>query len=296
MDASMYGGEGEMTKASGAVPEAPSPAWTAPFQPPVSAPSALAVDPLACLPGVRAVVAALAAESDEDLRWGGPDRLAEQVLALQRARELLEAQLLRRVAVMDATDAHRVVRARSVKGFLAQHAQLTDAHARDLVDRARRLRQVPPVAAAFAAGALSADQAATITRDLVHVQDQDLREQGACFLLDQAPRLHLPQLSRVSRELRARLSLEDEREPAPRRTWVRLAATGTSDDPFWVLSGELSATCGEKLRTALEAVMADPTPTGPRATASGWATPSTCSPPPPSTAATCPSPAANAPT
>ncbi|MFD0327840.1 DUF222 domain-containing protein [Streptacidiphilus monticola] len=254
------------------------------------------MDPLACLPGVRAVVAALAAESDEDLRWGGPDRLAEQVLALQRARELLEAQLLRRVAVMDATDAHRVVRARSVKGFLAQHAQLTDAHARDLVDRARRLRQVPPVAAAFAAGALSADQAATITRDLVHVQDQDLREQGACFLLDQAPRLHLPQLSRVSRELRARLSLEDEREPAPRRTWVRLAATGTSDDPFWVLSGELSATCGEKLRTALEAVMADPTPTGPRATASGWATPSTCSPPPPSTAATYPSPAANAPT
>ena len=116
-------------------------------------------DPLAVLPGIRDVIAALAAESDEDLRLSGPDRLAEAILAVQRAKERLEAQLLRRVAVFERTDGYRIAHSRSTKSFLAQHAQLSEHHARTLVTQAQQLERVPVVASADAALPASARSA-----------------------------------------------------------------------------------------------------------------------------------------
>ncbi|WP_030251878.1 HNH endonuclease signature motif containing protein, partial [Streptacidiphilus jeojiense] len=152
---------------------------------PVSSRTAVLSDPLRSVPGrPQAMLAALAGQDQEALRATGALALGEQVLALLRLGEMLEAELLRRVAVFDAMDGATVLRSRSTGGFLATHGQLASAP-----------------------------------------QDQ---------------------------------------APAGFQSWVKLSATGTTDRPFWVLSGELEALAGERLRTALEAAAGPPTTEDPR--------------------------------
>ena len=237
---------------------------------PVSSRTGVFTDPLRSLPGdPAAMLAALQAEDDDTLRAGGPHALAEQLLALQRLRDMLEAEQLRRVTAFDAVDGAQAVRCRSTKGFLRTHGQLTGASAGRLTARAAQLDAVPAVRTAQAAGTLGADQAAVIARHLAPVPDPGERARAEELLLAHAPALHLTQLARAAQELRARLTDQEhpgdtDTVPQPFQSWVRLSPTGTTDAPFWVLSGELNALAGEKLRIALEAAAGAPSAQDPR--------------------------------
>lgn len=231
---------------------------------PVSSRTALLAEPLRSVPGdPQAMVAALADQDDDALRAAGALALGEQVLALLRLGEMLEAELLRRVAVFEAMDGATVLRSRSTRGFLGTHGQVARASAGRLVTRAGQLAAVPAVRAAQAAGTLSGDQAQVIARHLAPVAEDQARAQAEELLVAHAPELHLSQLARAAEEVRVRLVAEEEpsageEDGAPFQSWVKLSATGTTERPFWVLSGELEGLAGERLRIALEAAAGPP--------------------------------------
>ena len=112
---------------------------------------------------------------------------------------------------------------------------------------------------------MSADQAAVIARHLSPIGDAQARAPAAELLLAHAPTLHLSQLARAAQEIRVRLVAEEEPvagEAAPPafQSWVKVSSTGSTDQPFWVLTGELDALGGERLRIALEAAAGAPRP------------------------------------
>ncbi|WP_051944486.1 HNH endonuclease signature motif containing protein [Streptacidiphilus rugosus] len=224
---------------------------------------AASTEPLRTLPSSSLTfLAALAAEDDDALCAAGASFQAEQLLALVRFEEMVGAELARRVAVFDRTGAVAATRSRTAKGFLQTHGQLSDRVAKQLVERARRLDTLRTVRTALTEGELSASQAEVIAHEITDVEDPQARAQAEDLLVGQAKELHLGQLKQAARQVRAHLV--EEQEPAVKdapalfRSTARLSQTGTSDDPFWVLTAELSAVAGEKLRVALEAAMGTP--------------------------------------
>ncbi|MEY9873624.1 hypothetical protein ABH931_003113 [Streptacidiphilus sp. MAP12-33] len=227
------------------------------------------VDPLRTLPASAGeLVRALAARGDDDLLVSGSAAQAEEILALVRLQEMVEAELLRRVAVFDRTGGFSAVRCRSTHGFLRVHAQLAAGHARHIVGLAEKLDRLETVRAAQAAGALSSDQVEILAKELAPIEDAQARRAAEELMVAQAPALHLAHLRQAAQQLHAHLVPEAEPqvgEAAPAfQSWIRLSRTGTSDNPFWVLSGELAPVVGEKLRTALEAAMGAPAEGDPR--------------------------------
>ncbi|WP_133260114.1 DUF222 domain-containing protein, partial [Streptacidiphilus pinicola] len=233
---------------------------------PAASAAASVVDVLRTLPSVvHALLAGLAGEGDEALMAAGPHFQAEQLLALERLEERLAAEKLRRLAVFDRMGGALAVRSSSTKGFLRTHAQMSQGRANRLVVLARELDRLPVVRDAQAAGVLSADQGEVLARELAPVDDPRARAEAAVLMVEHAPRLHLVQVRQAARQLHAHLVPERDgegvgggRAARPFQSWVRLSQTGTTSDPFWVVSGELSPLVGEKLRTALEAAMGTP--------------------------------------
>jgi hypothetical protein len=233
---------------------------------PLSSRQARFADPLRTLPGcVRELVAALAGEDDDALIGAGVDRLAEQFLALERVTEMLEAEKLRRLAVFDRIGGAVAVRCRTTKGFLRTHAQMGQGHANRMVNLARDLDRLPTVRQAQADGALSTDQVEILARELAPIQDAAARRAAEVLMVEQTPNLHLAHVRQAAQQIHAHLVPDKEAEEAEEggvpvvfQSWVKLSATGTSDRPFWVLSGELSPLAGEKLRVALEAATGTP--------------------------------------
>ncbi|WP_152629294.1 HNH endonuclease signature motif containing protein, partial [Streptacidiphilus jiangxiensis] len=212
---------------------------------------------------VHVLLAGLAGEGDEVLLAAGARFQAEQVLALERLEERLAAEKLRRLALFDRSGGALALRSRSTKGFLRTHGQMSLGRASRLVGLARELDRLPVVRCAQAAGGLSADQVGVLARELAPVEDEAARVAAQELLVAHAPGLHLVQLRQAARQLHAHLVPESEGEagvdaPGVFRSWVRLSRTGSSSDPFWVLSGELSPVVGEKLRSALEAAAGVP--------------------------------------
>ncbi|MEZ0066545.1 hypothetical protein ABIA32_002557 [Streptacidiphilus sp. MAP12-20] len=198
-------------------------------------------EPLRTLPAsALSFLAALAAEDDEVLHAAGARFQSEQLLALVRFEEMVGAELARRLAVFDRTGGATAVRSRTTKGFLRTHGQLAEKHANHLVGRARDLDRLRSVRAALAAGELSSSQVEVIAREIA------------------------PAAQQVHAHLVAEEDPKADDVPASFQSWAKLSPTGTSDDPFWVLSGELSPVVGEKLRVALEAAMGMPVDGDPR--------------------------------
>ncbi|MEZ0094726.1 DUF222 domain-containing protein [Streptacidiphilus sp. EB129] len=217
---------------------------------------------------VHALLAGLAGQDERQLQDAGARELAEQVLALQRLGEMLAAEQSRRLAVFDRTGGAGVVRCRSTKGFLRTHGQLAEGRAGRMVTLARELDRLPGVRAAQARGELSCDQVEILARELAPIQDDTARGQAETLMVEQAPKLHLAHVRQAAKQIHAHLVTDAQpaqtEAPAAFQSWVKLSPTGTSDDPFWVLSGELSPLAGERLRIALEAATAAPADGDPR--------------------------------
>ncbi|MEZ0069154.1 hypothetical protein ABIA32_005197 [Streptacidiphilus sp. MAP12-20] len=240
-----------------------------PLTPKSSRQARACAEPLRTLPAsALSFLAALAAEDDEVLHAAGARFQSEQLLALVRFEEMVGAELARRLAVFDRTGGATAVRSRSTKGFLRTHGQLAEKHANHLVGRARDLDKLRSVRTALASGELSSSQVEVIAREIAPVEDPQARRQAEELLIAQAKVLHLAGLRTAAQQVHAHLVAEEDPKnedvPASFQSWAKLSPTGTSDDPFWVLSGELSPVVGEKLRVALEAAMGAPVDGDPR--------------------------------
>jgi hypothetical protein len=211
----------------------------------------------------------LLAELDALLAEGLEGMVASQVLdrteLLVRVRNRVDAVLthvVRRAEVIQAPEHDGL---KSMQSWLRGHVRLSGGEARRLIRNGRALEQLPAVAQAFAAGAVTAEQVAVVAPvagievqaeavgqgvDLAAV-DATLAEVAACQ--------PFAQLGRVVHHYLARL---DPDGPEPDPTEGRSLTLSRHLDGGLSIRGELDAVGGEKLQAALESILQAARPAG----------------------------------
>jgi len=201
---------------------------------------------------------ALNALADDDLHALDDGALLDRTAALVRERNRLDAELARTVRAADVRQACERDGLKTMSSWLRGHARLSPSAGAQLVRSSRALEHLPVMAAAFAEGAVTADQVAVIapiTRDehlaAANEQGVDLSEVDAALTSIATSQPHQVLGQAVHRYL-AMLD-QDGPEPDPtegRRLVIARHADGSIAGRF-----DLDAVGGEKLQAALESVV-----------------------------------------
>jgi hypothetical protein len=204
---------------------------------------------------LSSAVDALAAD---DLHVMFAPQLLDRLGELLRIQNRLAAEIVRTVRECELTDAAEFDGLKSMAAWLRGHARLSARAATELVHTGRALDHLPAVAAAFAAGAVTAAQAGVIAQVArpeqladAAAQDVDLAEIDRALASVAGEQPH-ERLVGVVRHYREALD-PDGAEPDPtegRRLCFAAHADGTLG-----ITGQLDAVGGEKLRAALEALV-----------------------------------------
>ena len=209
--------------------------------------------------------AALDELSAEDLAGRFGPQLIEGVGALLVASNRLAAQVARRVRECELTQAPEHDGKASMASWLRGHALLSAGAASGLVRVGRALVQLPAVAAAFAAGALSAEAVAVIAPvaapdRLAAAAEQGIDLAGVDRLLAEvgAARPHA-ELRQVVQHYLARL---DPDGPEPDPTEQRALTIVRHADGSVSFRGELDAVGGERFQAAVESIQQANRPAG----------------------------------
>ena len=208
---------------------------------------------------------ALDALAAEDVQGLEARRQLDGIRDLLAARNRIEAQLARRVRAAELQQAPEDDGQASMRSWLRGHGRLSGGAAGQVVRLGRALDHLPAVAAAFAAGAVTAEQVAIIAPvakadrlAAAAAQGIDLGEVDAT-LAAVAAEARIEQLSRVVHHYLSRL---DPDGPEPDPTEDRSLTLSTLSDGTVVLRGQLDAVGGEKLKTAIESVVQADRPKG----------------------------------
>ncbi|MEX5720572.1 HNH endonuclease signature motif containing protein [Geodermatophilus maliterrae] len=204
------------------------------------------------------LAAALDALAGDDLPALLGPQLNQRLRLLLTAQNRLAAEVARTLRQGEQASAAEHDGLKTMQSWLRGHGHLSAAEAARLVATGRALEQLPAVAAAFAAGALTAGQAAVIAPvadpgNLARAADVgvDVAEVDAALAVV-AARQPYQKLSEVVCGYLDRLD-PDGPEPDPtegrRLTLVRHA------DGSRTIRGDLDAAGGEKLEVALEAIV-----------------------------------------
>ncbi|WP_345771930.1 DUF222 domain-containing protein, partial [Geodermatophilus sabuli] len=102
--------------------------------------------------------AALDALAGHDLHDLSDGALLERTAALVAVRNRLDAELTRTVRAADTRQAAEHDGLKTMQSWLRGHARLSTAEAGRIVRAGRALEHLPAVAAAFAAGTITAEQ------------------------------------------------------------------------------------------------------------------------------------------
>jgi hypothetical protein len=204
--------------------------------------------------GLSSVLDALA---DDDLHALDDGALLDRTAALIRERNRLDAELARTVRAADVRQACEHDGLKTMPSWLRTHTRLSAAAAAELVRSGRALAHLPALAAAFAAGEVTADQVAVVApiakdEHLAAAADQgvDLTEVDAALTSIATSQPH-QMLGQAVQHYRAMLD-QDGPEPDPtegRRLAIVKHADGSISGRF-----DLDAVGGEKLQAALESV------------------------------------------
>ncbi|MCW2683866.1 MAG: endonuclease [Blastococcus sp.] len=212
---------------------------------------------------------ALDALASDDVRSLSPRQQLEEISQLLEARNRIDAQLARRVRVADLQQAPEDDGRKTMQSWLRDLGRLSPGAAGQLVRNGRALDHLPVLASAFAAGAVTAEQVAVIApvakedrRAAALAQGVDLDELDRTLTAVAAGR-HIQQLNRVVHHYLSRL---DPDGPEPDPTDERSVTLSKFSDGTVVLRGQLDAVGGEKLQTALEAILQADRPKGDRRT------------------------------
>jgi hypothetical protein len=184
---------------------------------------------------------------------------------LVKVRNCVDAELTRTVRRAENIQAAEHDGLKSMRSWLQGHVRLAAREAHRLVVNGRALEQLPAVAAAFAAGAVTADQVAVIAPiAAVNVQAEavgqgvDLAGVDAALAEVAATHMHA-ELGKVVQHFLSRLR-PDGTEPDP--TEGRRLSIARHPDGSRSFRGELDAVGGEKFEAWLEALLQANRPAG----------------------------------
>src|SRR3954470_17396587 len=201
----------------------------------------------------------------DDLHRLPSAELLDRVAELVRARNRIDAELARTVRRAELAQAPEHDGLKTMASWLRGHARLSPAAAGQLVRNGRALEFLPAVAAACAAGVITAEQVGVLA-PVTRPEHQSGRRRpgrragpgrpraGAAA----APRQHV-QLGVVVDRYLARL---DPDGPEPDPTEGRSLTLSRHSDGWVSVRGQLDAVGGEKLAAALESLAQADRPAG----------------------------------
>jgi len=200
---------------------------------------------------------ALSGLGREDLHPLTSAALADDLVAIRKAIEGLEAQFSRRLHHFDRSRGFAATHSDSTQAWLRYELHMTGAGAADRVRVSRRLDELPSTFAVLNAGAISYTHAAMIARTADRVGMQAFGNAEA-ILLPVALQSDPSDLARCTRSLRHCIDgdgvLREDRESFERR-WFDLHQ---GLDGMWFLEGVLDRETGDGLRTVLDALQPPP--------------------------------------
>jgi len=194
------------------------------------------------------------------------EQLREAMPLAQRGINRLSSVLTRSVAVGEARDVQRADGMVSMKSWLTAHCRLSGRTARELVRDGRRLAELPQLAAAYAAGDVTASHVAAVTSAVTPTR----------IAVAEANGIDLATTDEVLTHAARTLGPEDT-ATAVRRWVAGIDPDGTLDDAAGMprvfrmavslggrvhLGGHLDPVGGEIVHTALEAAMNGDRPAG----------------------------------
>lgn len=189
----------------------------------------------------------------EDLLSLPGSRQRDELVRLHRLSNQLEAEITRRVANFDSSQAYADTLAMTTQSWLRAECNLTPNQASERVRIARKLEDLPRTAEAFASGDMSFPHAALIARVAENVGDKFDSEAENIFVTA-ARDLDPWRLRIVARRFRDAVdpdgSLDDANEQYQRR---HLHLSQTMDGIFH-LNGMFDSEGGAILQTALDAL------------------------------------------
>jgi hypothetical protein len=214
---------------------------------------------------LEAALDALEALAAEGLDGMVAPQLLDRTALLVRARNRLDAELTRTVRRCEVTQAAEHDGLKSMASWLRGHVRLSAGEVRRLIRNGRALERLPAVAAAFAAGAVTAEQV-TVVAPVAAVEVQaEAVGQGVDLaavdgtLAEVAATQAFAQLPRVAGHYLARLDA-DGVEPDPtggRSLSLARLLDGSVSGRF-----ELDPVGGEKVQAALESIVQADRPAG----------------------------------
>lgn len=206
---------------------------------------------------VAALAAGIAQLDAEDIPALPDAVLRQQLLDLLAAVNQLHAQVARRVAAFDARGLAVEDGCRSAKSWLRAFGRISGTAAGAWVKAARLLRQLPALAAAAAAGKISAEHVARVAQltDRVGLAPVQHVEQ---ILTEAASTVDPSDLQKVCDHVRAHVD-PDGSEPDPYQDYQRRGITASPFDGMLIVRGQLDPEGGAALMAALDAFMTPPT-------------------------------------
>jgi hypothetical protein len=205
---------------------------------------------------IAAVAAAVDALAGEDLDGASPEQLASDLSAVHAQIARLQAELIRRVGAFDASGGAEQLpegSAATTQAWLRHELRESPGAAKTLVSAARRLRDLPQVARAFATGSIALGHVRVITRTATDWR-LDAVQQVEGILVDAARRLHPAQLGKLAARIRLFADPDGPRDDDARAHRRRHLRLGIFDGTLF-LEGQIPmAAGGEELITALDAL------------------------------------------
>jgi hypothetical protein len=201
----------------------------------------------------------------QDLKGLFGPQVLERTRSLLTLKNRVDAELARTVREGELTQASDHDGAKTMQSWLRGHGRLSSSSAHRVVASGRALEHLPAVAAAFAAGRVTAEAVAVIApvardehRAAAAAADVDLAAVDA-VLADTAATRPVKELAQVVHHYLARLD-PDGTEPDP--TEGRRFAMAQHPDGSWSGRFELDAVAGEKVATVLESMVQANRPQG----------------------------------
>ncbi|HET6392894.1 MAG TPA: DUF222 domain-containing protein [Blastococcus sp.] len=208
---------------------------------------------------------ALDALAVEDVGGLSPRQQLDGIREMLAARNRLDALVARWVRSAEVAQAPEDDGQKSMQSWLRGHGRLSPAVAGQVVRNGRALAQLPGLEAAFAAGAVTAEQVALIAPVVqpkrvaaALAKGIDLAEVDR--ILTAVAVEH--QVDKVARAVQHYLSRLDPDGPEPDPTDERALTISTLSDGTVLVRGQLDAVGGEKFKAAIESVVQADRPKG----------------------------------
>ncbi|RBY80820.1 endonuclease [Geodermatophilus sp. TF02-6] len=194
----------------------------------------------------------------DDLHALGDGELLERTAELVRLRNRIDAELARTVRAADTRQSCEHDGLKTMPSWLRGHAHLSPAEAGRVVRAGRAIEHLPALAAAFAAGAVTADQVAVVAPvvtpenlERAAGQQVELAEVDAALTTVAATQLYRT----LGQAVHHYLAGLDPDGPEPDPTEGRRLTIAKHADGSISFRGDLDAVGGEKLQAALESLV-----------------------------------------